>query len=110
MAEPIALHERAAENLRYIRDTMERAGSFTAVPGWGGVLMGITALAAALIAARQPTLERWLAVWLGEGLLAIAIGAFAMARKSRAAHLALSSTPARKFALSFAPPLFVGAV
>src|SRR5438270_645941 len=44
---PEPLHEHALEHLRYIRDTMERASAFTAVPGWGGVLMGMTALAAA---------------------------------------------------------------
>ena len=31
------MHAHAAENIRFIRDTMSRAGSFTAVPGWGGV-------------------------------------------------------------------------
>ena len=39
------------DNLRYIRQTMERAGSFTAVPGVGGMLMGFSALAAARLAA-----------------------------------------------------------
>ena len=109
-SKPVELHAHAMDNLRFIRETMERAGSFTAVPGWGGVAMGVTALLAALVAARQSTLEGWLATWLGEGLLARALGAAAMARKARAANVPLWSAPGRKFALSFAPPLVVGAL
>ena len=48
--EPVELHAHAMENLRYIRRTLEQAGSFTAVPGIGGMLMGSTALAAAWMA------------------------------------------------------------
>ena len=51
--EPVSLHTHAMDNLKFIRDTMERAGSFTAVPGWGGVAMGVSALLATLIASRQ---------------------------------------------------------
>jgi hypothetical protein len=96
------------DNLRFIRDTMERAGSFTAVPGWGQVAIGGTALAAAWLAARQPTALAWLVVWLGEGLVALALGAWTLARKARAVNSSLLSGPGRRFGLSFLPPMTVG--
>src|SRR5271155_3428763 len=87
-AEPVSLHTHAMDNLRFIRETMERAGSFTAVPGWGGVAMGISALAAAAIANRQPTLERWLITWLLEAAFAMALAVFAIKRNANAAKSA----------------------
>jgi hypothetical protein len=106
----VALDAHAADNLRYIRETMERAGSFTAVPGWGGVAIGVTAIAAAYLAAQQRTPRAWLGVWLAEALLAVAIAVVATLWKARAAKMPLLSGPGRKFALSFAPPLLVGAL
>lgn len=106
----VALHDRAMENLRFIRETMERAGSFTAVSGWGQVSIGITALLAAGVAAYQRDPSRWLAVWSLEALLALAIGGWTVARKARAAGLPLLSGPGRKVALSLAPPLVAGAL
>ncbi len=107
---PVDMRAHAMDNLRFIRETMERAGAFTAVSGWGGVAMGLTALGAALLAGRQASVEGWLAVWFGEGMLAMALGVFAMARKAQAAGIPLFSAPARKFALGFSPPLAAGAV
>ncbi len=106
--EPIPIDARAAEHLRYIRETMERAAEFTAVPGWGGVAMGITALAAALWASRQGTPQGWAAVWLAEAFVAVAIAAPSAATKARRANSSLFSGPGRKFVLSFAPPIVVG--
>ena len=106
----VPLQGRAADNLRFIRETMERAGSFTAVPGWGGAIIGLTALAAAAIASQQSTPGRWLFAWVVEAVVALSIGLVTTGRKARAARLPLFSGPGRKFALSFAPPLVVGAL
>lgn len=87
---------------------MERAGSFTAVPGWGQVGVGATALVAALLAARQPTPELWLATWLGEAVVALGIGGATMVRKAFAVNDPLLSGPGRRAGLSFLPPMVVG--
>ena len=108
--EPPALHARAMDNLRFIRETMERASSFTAVPGWGGVMMGVTALCAAVVAAQQTSVRSWLTTWMVEAFLAFLIGGWAMDRKARRAETPLLSGPGRKFALSFSPPMIVGAL
>jgi hypothetical protein len=108
--EPAGLHDHAIDNLRYIRQTMERAGSFTAVPGAGGVLLGCTAVVAAMVAARQVDAASRLLVWLGEAVLAFAIGSAAVARKARRAGLPLLSGPGRKFLAGFVPPLAAGAL
>ncbi len=105
-----ALHIRAMDNLAFIRDTMERAGAFTAVSGWGMVIVGVAALTAAAIAARQPTEVAWLNTWLAAALLAPVIMIAAIIRKARAARLPLMSGAGRKFLLSFSPPMVVGAL
>src|SRR6516225_11522231 len=108
--QPVPLHDHAIENLRFIRETMERAGSFTAVPGWGGILMGISALLTALISSRVPSDDVWVASWLGEAVLALAIGGWAMAQKARAVQSTLLDGPGRKFALSLCPAMIAGGI
>jgi hypothetical protein len=98
------------DNLRYIRRTMERAGSFTAVPGIGGMLMGSTALVAAWIASRQADRGFWVAVWAIEALIALAIGLVGAELKARRAKLPLLSGPGRKFIAGFAPAMAAGVV
>ncbi len=107
--EPIALGDRAMEDLRFIRRTMERGAAFTAVPGWGGVGMGLTALIAAALASSQPTADGWLLVWILEAVIAVAIGAVAIQRKAHRADLPVLSGSGRKFVLSFLPPALAGA-
>ena len=95
--EPIPIQAHAIDNLRYIRETMERAGSFTAVPGWGGVAMGLTALASAILASRQSTPGAWLETWLVEGSLASRPQILRhVAQGERRRGLPLWSAPARK--------------
>jgi len=108
--EPINIGDRAIDNVKFIREMMERSASFTAVPGYGGILMGITAVVAAYIANTQIYLRDSLMTWLIEAFLAFAIGFLAMWQKSKIAGQSLFSTPARKFAYGFIPPLVVGVV
>src|SRR3981081_4283466 len=105
---PIPIDARAADHLRYIRETMESAAEFTAVPGWGGVATGITAVVAAKVASMQTTPRAWFGVWLVEAFIAVAIAAPAAATKAHRANSKLFSGPGRKFLLSFAPPIIAG--
>lgn len=107
-AEPVKISDRAIDNLAFIRETMERSTHFTAVPGYGGILMGVTAIAAAYIAHQQPTVRDWLIVWLTEAGLAFAIGLLAMWQKSKISQTPLISGPSKKFAFGFVPPLIAG--
>jgi hypothetical protein len=106
--EPPALHDRAMDNLQYIRETMERATAFTGISGWGQVAIGVTALAASFIAAQQKSFTNWLAIWCAEAVVALLITGWSMDRKARAAKMPLLSGPGRKVAFSLSPPLFAG--
>lgn len=109
-SDPIPLSHRAMEDLRFIRRTMENGNAFTAVPGWGGVGMGVTALAATAIAAGRATPEGWLGVWAAEAVVAAGIGAWAVARKARRVGLPVLSGTGRKVLLGFTPPALAGIV
>jgi hypothetical protein len=108
--EPPALHDRAMDNLRFIRETMERASSFTAVPGWGQVAIGVTALFAALVASQQKSFADWFAVWLAEAALSAAIAGWTMYWKAHASDTSLLSRPGRKLIINLTPPMIVGAL
>ena len=78
------------------------------------VIVGIYAainflFAAAYFASRESGVTpRWVEIWLAEAAIALLIAVITMARKARKAGQSLVSGPARKFGLSFVPPLAVG--
>jgi hypothetical protein len=107
---PPRLHMRAMDNLEFIRDTMERAGSFTAVPGIGMIAVGTSAVAAAVLAPTLPSDPGWLGTWLIEAVISISVTIAAITLKARRSGMSLVSAPSRKFALALSPPLLVGAI
>jgi hypothetical protein len=111
MPAPEAFHAHAAEDLRFIREAMTRASAFTAIPGWGGVLIGATAVAAAAISGPPDNSLRWVTVWFAEALVAVVVALAAMMRKARRSGAPLSTAgPAYRFALAYLPPLAAGMI
>jgi hypothetical protein len=96
---------RAVDDLRFIRQTMERSAAFTAVPGWGMVAAGATALPAAWLASRHVFDARWLEIWLTEAVLAVSVAVVSIQRKASQSGLPWTSGPGRKVLSSFAPPV-----
>jgi hypothetical protein len=96
------------DNLRYIRETMERASSFTGISGWGEVAIGATALIAAALATRQTTFNLWLAIWIGEAAVSFLIAGWSMDRKARRTNTPLLNGAGRKVVFSLSPPIFAG--
>jgi hypothetical protein len=109
---PGALRDHAVDNLRYIREAMERASSFTSIPGWGGFAVGVTALITTAVAqpfaASRPRL--WLITWLTCAVAASGIGWTAMVLKGRRSGVSLTSSVARRFFVAYFAPLIAGAV
>lgn len=109
-SEPPEMQARAMDNLRFIRETMEAAGTFTAVSGWGQVVIGGTAVLAALLASRQRGGTEWVLVWAGEAILALFVSVWFMYNKARSASIPLLTASARKLLFSFTPVFVVGMV
>ncbi|HUQ46226.1 MAG TPA: hypothetical protein VM033_06225 [Gemmatimonadaceae bacterium] len=109
-SEPPEIQARAMDNLRFIRETMAAAATFTAVSGWGTMVIGATALVATGVAAMSGSTTRWVFIWMCEAVLSVGISIYSMMLKSRANGLPLWSEPARKIVFSFVPPMAVGAL
>ena len=110
-AAPEPIHAHAIDDLRFIREAMSRATAFTAVPGWGGVAMGVTAIATAWIAGPPDDSLRWVLIWFADAAVASTIALVGMTLKARRIGTPLSSAaPAYRFALGYVPPLVAGMV
>lgn len=108
---PEPLHAHALDHLSYIRDAMARAGEFTALPGWGGVAMGATALVATVVSGPPDESLRWVTVWFADAAIAVTIALVAMTMKARRSGTSIwSGAPARRFALAYTPPLVAGMI
>lgn len=110
MSDPEDLGGRAAKDLRFIRESMERAGSFTAVSGWGQVAVGILGLGGSWWAMRQETDRAQTLTWIGTAIVAVLVDVLAIAIKARRSGVALGTGVTRQFLHLFLPPLGAAAV
>ena len=102
--------DRAAANLRYIRDTIDAVQPFTLVPGRGCVWMGLLALLAATLELLPEFADQWLSLWLAAAVIAGAIGLYEMAEKARREGISLRRSSATRFFMTLAPAFSVGAI
>ncbi len=109
-SEESAAVREAIGSLQYIRETIERTERFSAIPGWGGVAMGIIAVVAAVIAGNTSTPAAWLSAWLLAAGLAVLVGVVTMILKARRTGTPMLIGAGRKFAMGLLPTLFVASV
>src|SRR5262245_60365969 len=107
---PTAIDAGALENLRYIRETIAAAGTFTTVPGKGCIGMGLTALVAAGLETVPQLASSWLQIWVGAAIMAAAVALFFMEEKAKAQGLSLRRAVARRFFMTLVPAFVAGGV
>ena len=100
----------AAEHLRYIRNTIEAAQTFTSIPGKGCIAMGSAAIVAAVLESLPTLRDHWLPIWLAAAVLSAAVALFFMEEKARGQGLSLRRTVATRFFLTLAPAFVAGGV
>lgn len=109
-SKPVAMHSHAMDNLRFIRSAMESSGSFTSVPGLGGVVVGLTGLFAGVLAGLPGFAADWLTIWVVAAMVALVQGGLFMTKKARGQGVSLWRGVARRFFFSVTPPLVAAAV
>lgn len=107
---PVSIDAGALEHLRYIRDTIEAAHTFTSVPGKGCIAMGLTALVAAALDTVPALAPYWLPIWLCAAATAVGLASYFLVKKAREQGLRLWGGVARRFFLTLLPALVAGGV
>jgi len=102
-SDPVPIGSGAADNLRYIRSTIEAAHTFTTVPGKGCIAMGVTALLAAALESTSSFENQWLPIWLMAAVVSFAVALFYMEEKARSQGLSLLRNVALRFYLTLLP-------
>lgn len=100
----------AAEHLRFIRNTIEAAQTFTTVPGKGCVAMGVAATTAAILEGIPALAPHWLPIWLTAAVISCAVALFFMEQKARIQGLSLRRTVATRFFLTLTPAFIAGGI
>lgn len=100
----------AAEHLRYIRNTIEAAQTFTTVPGKGCIAVGAAGIVAAIMEGVPALAPHWLPIWLTAAVVSCAIALFYMERKARTQGLSLRRAVATRFFLTLAPAFAAGGI
>jgi len=100
----------AADHLRYIRNTIDAASTFTTIPGKGCLWMGGAGIVAAGLEAVPALSSRWLPIWLTAAVVSAAIALFYMEEKARSQGLSLRRTVATRFFLTLAPAFVAGGI
>jgi hypothetical protein len=108
-AKIVNMDMHALATLRYIRASMDAAGS-VAIPGSAGIVMGIIGLTAAALSLMSDLAPYWLHIWLVAAPIAALVGGLLLARSRSVATFVAMGTPGRKLALGLLPSLFAGAV
>jgi hypothetical protein len=108
--DPTPIGSSAAENLRYIRSTIEAAHTFTTVPGKGCIAMGLAALAAAGLESLPTFAPHWLPIWLTAAVVSCTVALFFMESKAREQGLSLRRSVAWRFFLTLAPAFVAGGI
>lgn len=108
-AKVVNMDMHAIATLRYIRASMDGAGS-VAIPGSAGIAMGLIGLAAAALSWVPSLAAYWLVIWLGAAPIAAIVGGLLLAKSGSVATFVAVGTPGRKLAFGLFPSLFAGAV
>lgn len=96
---------KALQNLAFVRETMENAGAFTTVPGWGMVAIGFSAMVTSFITIFISNPVIWMSIWILEAIIAIAIGLTSISLKNNKLGLTILHGIGLRFMINLCIPI-----